>query len=80
MAKRQAAEPGKTRGKLSLFDQKEKIMPKRRRNTTSKQIDKAATELKKAIRFAKDPEKFVKNQTANKAGQMFKKWIKKLLG
>ena len=55
-------------------------MPKKRRNTTSKQIDKAATELKRAIRFAKDPEKFVKNQTANRAGQMFKKWIKKLLG
>lgn len=55
-------------------------MPKKRRNTTSKQIDKAAAQLKRGIRFYKDPERFIKNQTANKAGQLFKQFIKKLLG
>lgn len=54
-------------------------MPRRRRNSTSKQIDKAATELKKVVRFAKDPEKFVKNKAASKAGQMFKNFVKSLL-
>lgn len=54
-------------------------MARRRRNSTSKQIDKAATELKTAVRFFKDPEKFVKNKTASKAGQMFKNFVKNLL-
>lgn len=54
-------------------------MARRRRNSTSKQIDKAATDLKRAVRFVKDPEQYVKNKTASKAGQMFKNFIKSLL-